>query len=79
MFDLWEIKEIIGRNGIRRIRKLRTADDRAINEIMRYYGPRKGVFRLLVPRRGSIEVDNEEIDMIKTSTTRSHEAACYRG
>ena len=40
VFDLWENKEI----GIRRIRKLRPVGDRAINEIMRYYRPRKGVF-----------------------------------
>ena len=44
VFDLWENKEIPGRNQIRRICKLRPADDRAINEIMGYYGPRQGVF-----------------------------------
>ena len=48
VFDLWESKEIPGRNGIRRIHKLRPADNRAINEIMGYYGPRQGVFQFLV-------------------------------
>ena len=65
VFDLWESEEIIGRNGIRRIRKLRTAEDRAINEIMGYYGPRQGVFRFLVPRGGSVEEDSKEIYTIQ--------------
>ena len=63
MLDLWEIREIPGRNGGRRVRRLRPTDDRAIKEMMmRYNGPRQGVFRLMVPRSCSIEVDNEEID-----------------
>ena len=48
VFDLWENREIPGRNGVRRIRKLRSADDRAINEVIGYYGPRQGVFQFLI-------------------------------
>ena len=65
VFDLWENREIPGRNGVRRIRKLRSADDRAINEVIGYYGPRQGVFRFLAPRGGIAEEDSEEIDMIQ--------------
>ena len=34
VFDLWENREIPGRNGVRRIHKLGSADDRAINEVI---------------------------------------------
>ena len=65
VFDVWEIKEVHGRNGVRRVCKLRSADDRAINEVIGYYGPRQGVFRFLAPRGGIAEEDSEEIDMIQ--------------
>ena len=42
--------------------KLRSADDRAINKIWEYIGPRQGVFQLLVPRRDNTEIDKEEMD-----------------
>merc|ERR1712002_764039 len=65
MGDLWEDREIPGENGGRRIRKLRSADDRAIKEIISYYGPRKGVFRFLASRDDTVEEDIEEIDRIQ--------------
>ena len=65
MFDLWEDREIPGRNGGRIIRRLRSADDRAIKEILSYYGPRKGIFRFLAPRDDIVEEDIEEIDRIQ--------------
>ena len=33
VFDVWECKEVHRRNGVREVRKLRSADDRAINEV----------------------------------------------
>ena len=33
VFDVWECKEVHGTNGVRRVSKLRSADDRAINEL----------------------------------------------
>ena len=65
VFDLWENREIPGRNGVRRIRKLRSADDRAIREVIGYYGPRQGLFRFLASREGIVEEDSEEIDRIQ--------------
>ena len=65
VFDLWENREIPGRNGVRRIRKLGSADDRAINEVIGYYGLRQGVFRFLAPRGDIFEEDSEEIEMIQ--------------
>ena len=65
VFDLWEDREIPGKNGGRRIRKLRSADDRAIKEIISYYGPRKGLFQFLVSREDTVEEDIEEVDRIQ--------------
>ena len=65
VFDLWEDREIPGRNGGRSIRRLRSADDRAIKEIISYYGPRKGIFRFLASRDDTVEEDIEEIDRIQ--------------
>ena len=52
-------------NGGRSIQKLRSADDRAIIEIIRYYGPRKGLFRFLASRDDTVEEDIEEVDRIQ--------------
>ena len=65
MFDIWENREIPGRNGVRSIRKLRSADDRAIREVIGYYGPRQGLFQFLASREGIVEEDSKEIDKIQ--------------
>ena len=57
--------QISGRNGVRRICKLRSADDRAIREVIGYYGLRQGLFRFLASREGIVEEDSEEIDKIQ--------------
>ena len=61
----WGDRVIPGRNGGRSIRKLRSADDRAIKEIISYYGPRKGLFRFLVSWEDTVEEDIEEVDRIQ--------------
>ena len=52
-------------NGVRSIQKLRSADDKAIIEVIGYYGPRQGLFRFLASREDIVEENIEEIDRIQ--------------
>ena len=65
VFELWESKIVYVRNGEGVVYKLRSADDRAINEIWEYIGPCREVFRLLAPRRDNTEIGKEEMDRIQ--------------
>ena len=62
VFELWESKIVYVRDGERVVYKLRSADDRAINESWEYIGPCQGVFRLLAPIRDNTEIDKKEMD-----------------